>query len=184
MKARDPQQSIIALCGPAGSGKSTLADLLIERHGYTRLSFAAPIREMLRALLKCQGVPTFTVNQMLFGNLKEEPSPYFSGKSPRHAMQTLGTEWRDLIDKELWTSIWIRSSQFVSKIVVDDMRFLHESDAVRNVDGKIILIERPGVGPGNHISEHEYLQIEPDFRIINDQEPMNMHLQLRALGVI
>ena len=99
-------------------------------------------------------------------------------------MQTLGTEWRDLIDKNFWVNIWLRAATFVPKIVVDDMRFLHESEAVRNIDGKIILIERPGIGPGTHPSEQEYLQIDPDFQIINDQEPMNMLLQLRALGVV
>ena len=48
-------KSILALDGPATCGKSTLADLLIEQHGYIRLSFAAPIKEMLRTLLRCQG---------------------------------------------------------------------------------------------------------------------------------
>lgn len=180
---RNRKKSIIALCGPATCGKSTLAELLIEHHGYIRLSFAAPIKEMLRAVLRCQGAPPYTINQMLFGSLKEEPSVYLSNQTPRRAMQTLGTEWRDLMDKNFWTNIWLRSTEFVSKIIVDDMRFLHESDAIRNVDGKIILIERPGVGPGTHPSEQDYLQIEPDFKIINDQEPMNMLLQLYALGI-
>lgn len=179
-----PEKQIIALYGPAGSGKSTLADLLIEHHGYIRLSFAVPFKEMLRALLRCQGVPPSVISQMLFGSLKEEPSPYLSNQTPRRAMQTLGTEWRDLMDKNFWTNIWLRSQEHVAKIVVDDMRFIHEGETVRNVNGIIIRIERPGVGPGTHRSEQEYLQIDPDFRIINDQEPVNMLLQLRALGVL
>lgn len=39
--------TIIALTGVAGSGKSTVAKFLVEDHGYTEVSLAAPLKEVL-----------------------------------------------------------------------------------------------------------------------------------------
>lgn len=42
--------NVIGLTGLCGSGKSTVANYLVRAHGYTRLSFAGPVKEMLRTL--------------------------------------------------------------------------------------------------------------------------------------
>ena len=39
---------IIVLCGVAGSGKDTIADILAEKHGFHKESFAAPLKKMLK----------------------------------------------------------------------------------------------------------------------------------------
>lgn len=74
-------RKIIAFAGPATVGKSTAAKVLLNR-GFKRLSFADPIRDMLRAI----GVPEdkLTVD-------KETPVDLLCGKTCRHAMQKLGT---------------------------------------------------------------------------------------------
>src|SRR5688572_6506000 len=36
----------IGLLGANGAGKSTIADYLVEHHGYRKLSFAAPLRDL------------------------------------------------------------------------------------------------------------------------------------------
>jgi energy-coupling factor transporter ATP-binding protein EcfA2 len=179
------EKSIIALCGPAGSGKSTLADLLIEHEGYMRLSFAAPIKAMLKTLLRLQGVEDRLINQMLFGDLKEEPSEFLSNKSPRHCMQTLGTEWRNTIDLNLWTNIWRRSAEFVTKIVIDDLRFIHESTTIKELGGTIILIVRPGLEvEALHQSEREYMMIKQDRTLINNANPINMLQAISSWGIL
>lgn len=111
---------------------------------------------------------------MLYGSLKEEPTEYFCGRSPRYAMQTLGTEWRDLIHKNLWVNAWERDiinlwKSYRCKIIVDDMRFIHEAERLRSLGGTIIEINRPGFARNNtHISESEFTKIEPDYFIHNN----------------
>jgi hypothetical protein len=171
---------IIGLVGPAGSGKSTLAALLAERAGYERTSFAGPIKHMLRALLEYQSVFPETIERMLYGDLKEIPNSYLSGATPRHAMQTLGTEWRDLISRDLWLNIW--EAQADSRCVVDDLRFQHEAKQVRAHAGLIVTVRRPGRHPiTGHISETEWEDIVPDVYITNvDGNPDDMWTQLVA----
>ena len=36
---------IIGLCGFAGSGKGTLADILVENHGFRKISFATKLKD-------------------------------------------------------------------------------------------------------------------------------------------
>ena len=126
---------------------------------------------------------------MLDGDLKETPSTFLGGKSPRLAMQTLGTEWRDTINRNLWVDVWKRYVQnFPSdaKILVDDLRFAHEATAVRELGGKIVRIRRPNAqNPGwtniNHISEVESLTLPVDGEIRNDSTPDAMLDQLAAI---
>lgn len=42
--------NVIGLTGLPGSGKSTVANYLVREHGYTQLSFAGPLKDMLRAV--------------------------------------------------------------------------------------------------------------------------------------
>jgi len=63
---------LIGLCSRAmQSGKSTLANHLAERHGFTALKFAGPLKAMTRALLLQQGFFPSTVERMVEGDLKE-----------------------------------------------------------------------------------------------------------------
>src|SRR5579863_2388444 len=136
---------LIGLVGPMGSGKTTLARLLVEKHNFTRTRIAEPIKLMLGQLLAIQGVSDSEIFEMLDGARKEIPSPYFDDATPRHAMQTLGTEWRNLISQDLWINIWDRivHKQLVENrnIVVDDIRFLHEAARIRSLKGFVIGIE-------------------------------------------
>jgi hypothetical protein len=168
---------IIALCGPAGVGKTTLAELLVKHHNYTRLNFARPIKIMLGALLKWQGASDLQIRRMLDGDLKEEPTGLLDGQTPRRAMQTLGTEWRDLISKNLWVNVWQNTAEQLRapKIVIDDMRFLHEAQKVKELDGTIIRLERSGFSINmGHLSEHEYMEIQYDFVLVNHTTPIDM----------
>lgn len=181
---------IIALCGFKGSGKTSLAKLLsgeeksqvyIKYQYCTRKSFAEPLYLMIETLLTYQGATKKEINY-LFTKGKEEPTSYLDGRSVRHAVQTLGTEWgRELITPCIWVKAWENAIKNYPYIVTDDMRFLNEAMAVRNHHGILIRIERPGVKQDiKHISEIEQLRINVDHTIVNDGEPDDMVRELDA----
>lgn len=149
---------VIGLSGLARSGKGTVAAMLAP-HGYTRLPFAGPLKDMLRVL----GLS----DNELDGARKAEPCDLLMGKTPRHAMQTLGTEWgRDMIGPHLWISSWQRRAVNLPLVVADDVRFPNEALAVRIMGGVIWRIERPGLVADRHASENH--TIKADAVIYND----------------
>jgi energy-coupling factor transporter ATP-binding protein EcfA2 len=178
---------ILAITGQAGSGKSTLANLLYSC-GWKHTRFSTPLKLMFAELLKYQGLDQSIIRRMIDGDLKETPTSFLGNKTPRYAMQTLGTEWRDLIDRNLWSDAWKRNILNLpdnSKIVIDDLRFKHEARTVMVLGGKIIRIERPNNkilidNSQNHISETEMNEIISDKIILNDSTPEKMLDQLRT----
>jgi hypothetical protein len=117
--------------------------------GYRRMSFATPLKAMLWAFLTQAGCDTATAKRMIDGDLKEVPSTFFLGRSPRYAMQTLGTDWgRKLIGEGLWVSVTISAAQKARKaghpVVIDDVRFPNEAEAITAAEGMMVRVFRPG----------------------------------------
>ena len=134
---------VIAITGLAGSGKSSVASLLCIHHGFRLVKFADPIKDMLRAI----GLGPAELE----GNKKGLPSRLLGGKSPRYAMQTLGTDWgRSMIHDNLWINIWrSRAKDILADglpVVCDDARFQNEAEIVRDLGGEIWNIKRPAIG--------------------------------------
>lgn len=148
-------RTLIAFCGPAGSGKSTAAMHLVRRHGFTRVRFAGPLKAMMAAL----GLTEIEIE----GARKESPCDLLGGRTPRYAMQTIGTEWgRDLIHPDLWVKAWRAAVDRLpenARVVVDDCRYQNEAAAVLAMEGVLVRIERPSAAPiaGVHSSENNEL---------------------------
>lgn len=168
--------TVIGLMGAAGSGKTTAAAYLAERFGFERVRFAGPLKDMLRAV----GLGEDEIE----GGSKETPSELLLGKTPRQAMQWLGTEWgRNLIGEDFWVNAWAARADRFPSVVAEDVRFPNEIGAIRSRGGIIIRIECPWAGSasgGRHASE----QAPPDshdITIRNDRkgEPNWLFVQLR-----
>lgn len=164
--------NVVGLVGHKGSGKSVAAEALLGA-GFTRLKFADPLKDMVRQLLFASGLDHESVERMIEGDLKEVPAAELNGKTPRYAMQTLGTEWgRQLIGETFWVDAWrrrARGSIFAGhRVVADDVRFQNEADAVLSLGGVLIRIERPGiVVDAQHPSERSIAGIECRYNVIN-----------------
>ena len=148
---------VIGLCGHSGSGKSVVADYLVSQYGFVRIKLASPLKNMLRAI----GLSEREIE----GDLKETPCDLLCGKTPRHAMITLGTEWgRDMIGPNLWTNTWARKASKLLEqgfhVVCDDVRFPNEVDAVRALGGAVIRIERLGLSAIAHVSEVQNFAVD------------------------
>ena len=157
---------IIGFCGPAGSGKSFAAAVLRREHGFMRLRFAGPLKAMLRAL----GLTEADVD----GDGKERPHPRLCGRTPREAMQTLGTEWgRTLIGPDIWIEMLLEDARWAvsvgQNVVIDDVRNANEVSAIHHLGGRVLRIRRPGVeAKGAHVSERS--DFTPDGELVNDGE--------------
>jgi hypothetical protein len=183
---------LIGFSGYRGSGKDTAAEVLRLQCGHQRRPFAGPLKAMLRALLSVQGVEPDHIEEMLEGRLKEVPSTFLGGKTPRHAMQTLGTEWgRGLIGPTYWLEAWDRSLQTASLVVVTDVRFPNEADEIERRGGFMIHIDRFSLAVNdNHDSEKHVpelrrrarLRVPNDFRT-KDEFQTHFCKVLQAWGV-
>ena len=174
---------IIGLCGLKSSGKSTAAQYLRDSKNFVICSFAAPIKGMLWEFLHEQGVPDTTIHKMLNGEFKETPSDALCGQTPRHAMQTLGTEWgRDLMSPNFWTNAWKRRIALLNKVVVDDVRFQSEVDTIRGLGGTCIRINRPSLESDIHPSESGIHALHDlKYTVENDKDFLQFFEQLRLI---
>lgn len=141
---------IIGLAAYAGSGKTLVASTL-KYEGFKVFPFAAPIKDSMRAM----GLDEDEIN----GSRKELPCDKLGGRSPRYAMQTLGTEWgRDLMHASLWVDIWkarVLALPVGTPVVADDVRFQNEVDVIRSLGGIIVRIVRADTtgSKSDHVSE-------------------------------
>ncbi len=155
---------IIGITGKKRSGKTEVRNYLTSHYGYRSINFADPLKHMLRSM----GLSY----EELWGSKKEIKSDLLGGKTPRHAMQTLGTEWgRNLISDDLWTRAWRYKITNLEdlRVVTDDVRFLNEAILIGSLGGTIIEIVRPRLqSEDSHQSEKEMDNITPVFTIVND----------------
>ena len=162
---------LIAFTGPAGAGKSTAADALVEE-GWVRVKFADPLKNMMRAFYTSCGLEDSAyIEARIEGAFKEEPDPFLKGRTPRHAMQTLGTEWgRECVHQNLWVEAWSQKVMNMFDrdldVVVDDCRFPNEAAAVRALGGRVVEVIGRDKGLGKK-HESEAGVGEPDMSITN-----------------
>lgn len=183
---------VIGIMGPLGAGKSTVAKLLVEKHEVHRMRMAGPLKQMLKDLLLRRGVSVTDVERMIEGDMKQDPSPMFSGQSPRWAMQSLGTEWaRKCISPNFWVECIIDQIEAIEKlnpnvvIVIDDIRFPNEVKMIEDLGGEIwrvtgrslekapsiwkrlLSIFTFGIYNPIHPSERGWRKVDPDVDIDN-----------------
>lgn len=167
---------IIGLAGAQGSGKSTVARFLVENYGYSYEPFAKPLKRMMEAF----GVPP----KFLYGTQEEKEAPLdlLCGKSARHAMRTLGTEWgRQTIGDLVWVHHWKRRC-WGRLCVADDVRFPNEVDAIHELNGLVVRIEGRGEEFGDHESDRAS-ELKVDAVIYNDGTLQELYDKvLKAVG--
>lgn len=155
---------LVGFAGPARAGKTSAANILKTHLDFEQVSFADPIRDFVRTLT---GYTEET---------KEDIVPWI-GKSPRYMMQTLGTEWgRDMVSPNLWVDHCIRKCADKNRVVIHDVRFPNEAEAVKKAGGLLVYIWRPDRTPvAEHSSESQGIDSCCDTTILNagDLESFN-----------
>ena len=144
---------IIGLTGAAGSGKNTVADMLCEMAFFTQIGFADPLYSMISSMT---GLP----EAILRDRAVKEATIDWLGKSPRELLQNLGTEWgREFIGEHVWvTACMRRAMDFVQAgrgVVITDVRFSNEAQAIFQAGGVVWRVLRPAGGVGGPAMSHQ-----------------------------
>ena len=162
---------IIGLCGYAQSGKDTVAEYLIEHYGYRRVAFADQLRLALYNLNPLvtvgdmMGVPLQTAVDGLGWESVKVGSP-----DVRRLLQRMGTEvGRQMWGEDFWVNQAMKNVTKFDKVVFTDVRYPNEYRSIKQREGTVWRVERPGVGAvNNHASETAMDSIRVDGILTNN----------------
>jgi dephospho-CoA kinase len=171
-----PFPRIIAICGARRCGKDTLAHILEEHYGYKHLKISQELKSIVSQL--------FSFNQEQLENDNKDFVDERYGITPREIMQFFGTEMMQYklgellpsMGKKFWIKLFIEryiKTNPYEKIVVSDMRFIHEYEELKKYNALVVQIKRNN-NPykndklDNHISEKEYKEIPVDLMLENN----------------
>ena len=144
-------KKLIGLAGKAGAGKDTVADYLWEKEGAIKIAFADALRAAACSIFGLDH------RNFLDRDLKEAEVEYW-GMTPRRMLQLLGTEaTKPVFGDDIWLKRWCLSYSLVrdtDHVVVPDVRFDVEAEALRRLGGIIVHIVRPGSGLPGATGEH------------------------------
>lgn len=180
---------IIGICGLQGAGKDTLADILCEKYGFVRLSFAGVLKDVCAVLFGWD-------REMLEGRTaaaraeREVVDEWWSarlgmpGFTPRLALQLIGTDvMRNHFHDGIWIAALERRLMMLPKVVITDCRFPNEIAMIKAAGGMVVCVERgPAPAPawvraymeegfaptGVHSSEYVWMRTKFDYVVKND----------------
>lgn len=108
----------IGIVGKLGSGKTSLANYLVAEFGYTKMSFADPMKDIAKEF--------FDV---------EKGRPLY-----RELMQKLGTDWFRSIDPDVWVKHLLKRATG-DRMVVDDVRFPNEAKGLLDAGWLLVYLD-------------------------------------------
>lgn len=143
---------ILGISGRAGSGKTTLAQALVSPSDI--YSFAGPLK---RAVFETFGVGTHTRKTQIVP-VRWENTPFWTqGRGGymtyRELLQEFGMLFRRRNQRH-WIDLLLNAADDpCDTVVIDDLRFPNEADAIRETGGIVIRLTRRGGEVPEHISE-------------------------------
>lgn len=170
--------NLIGLTGRAGSGKDEAAKALVAQ-GWKRDAFADRMRKAVLALdpwvVDHEGY-VYRVSEIV-GHYGWDVAKRENGEV-RRLLQRFGTEaGREIHGVDCWVDALLRDWDGQTPLVVTDVRFDNEAEAIRELGGRIVHITRPGVEPlpGDHASEAGVAVRPTDYLINNDGTVERLH---------
>ena len=140
---------VIGFVGLIGSGKDTAADFLVNSHGFRRDSFANTLKDAVAAVFGWDRI-------LLEGRTKEarewreQEDVWWAqrlnmpGLTPRKVLQLWGTEvCRAGFHDDIWiASVENKIRKTTDNIVISDVRFPNEIEAIRRAGGFVVRVKR------------------------------------------
>lgn len=154
---------IIGIAGKAGAGKDTTGKMLASLLSNPNLSwtmywdsdivfpqqhFVVHYADLLKEIAA-------SMLNMPFDNFNDQEvkQKYIDwiGMTVREFLQRLGNAVRESIHPDFWVNALFNT--YYNNIIIADVRYPNEVQAIKDRGGIVFRIERPGAGAGNHISE-------------------------------
>lgn len=170
---------IIAFSGYAGAGKSTAAQVLVDKHNFTLLSFAQPLKQALLTLDPL--IHTYwdeedglghTYLSDIVQDIDRDEEWRYAKEFPevRRLLQRLGTEvGRELWSNDFWVSRLKEQIEPGKNYVISDMRFPNEHKLITDLDGITVRIESGNIKAVNgHPSESALDNTTHDITVTNN----------------
>jgi hypothetical protein len=170
---------LIGLLGEKESGKDTAADYIAITYNFRKERHARPVKDTAKAIFG------FT-DEQVDGSLKETIDPRWN-ITPRTAMQFVGTVFRDHINQilpginnDIWIkSLHLRNQGTSDNIIIADVRYQNEVDAIKQLGGTVIRLIRNTNNMDMHPSEAGVAQVTGfDYVIYNTGSKLELYRQL------
>lgn len=140
---------IIGVVGFIGHGKGTFGDVAVSEFGFVQESFAKSLKDACAAIFgwprgllegDTEGSRTFRDTVDNFWSIALD----IEGFTPRMALQQVGTEvFRNNFHDNIWVlSLQRRILGSGKNVVLTDVRYPNEIDAIRSLGGIIIRVKR------------------------------------------
>lgn len=176
---------IIGINGYARAGKDEAAKALVAE-GFERIAFADVLRDMAYAINPYVEYESGDdIEPGRYRRLQDVVDVFGWENAKAHypdirrLLQRLGTEaGRDILGENIWVdTAFARAAS--DDIVVTDVRFPNEGDAIKARGGVVVNITRPGVGPVNgHVSDNAMEDYRFDEYIRNDGAVEDLHAMI------
>lgn len=169
---------IVGLSGKARAGKDTAARIMVEKYGFTQLSFAAPLKDMAASVTG--------VDRVVFDHpeLKEKPLKILGDRTPRQVLEIFGIAGRD-IHPDFWVDKAFKQIGDSGRYVFSDMRFSNEASAVLKHAGWTVRIERDATDndalQSKHVSNLALDNVSFDFRVKNNGSLTDFEEQIKSV---
>lgn len=192
---------VVALSGWRGSGKDTAADLLVREYGFTKLSFAAKLKDMVA---RDYGIPRESLDDPAAKEAPLQQYPVIPGDA---FAETLHTRLSSELRSGFWTpralcilegsgkrsvhsNYWVRSvaSEILTdtgdrNFVISDLRYKSEADTLKLLLPDIVLarIERFNSIETNDPSERDLDSYRFSYVLSNKGTIDDFHRQITAV---
>ena len=160
---------LIGLVGRKRSGKDTVADHLCGAYGFKKMALATPLKEACKIMFNL-------TDDQVNGDSKDITDARY-GVTPRGLLQILGTDivrnYLPTVVSGITDSFWIdrmmeNFEAGYKNIVITDVRFPNEADAIKEHGGYLIKLVRNTGYTDTHESEAYIDDISCDVILFNN----------------
>lgn len=157
---------ILGITGGARHGKDTIADFIgLNVTRTIKVSFAEPLKRAAQEVFKGLGDINWEAKD-------SEYLPIEGKHTVRDLYIAMGKGLREYLDPNIWIKLAMKKILIESRrhtVLITDVRYPNEAEAIRIIGGKILKVIRPTLLPYSE-AEVQIEKIVPDKTIMNSSD--------------